>query len=67
MIEITCTRKQKQTIINSLLNPEGCLWPRSQKSCALDFSRSCEDCFEKKIKWNLTDRKGRNKNCGEKM
>jgi hypothetical protein len=57
MIEITCSRAQKRRIINALLCPDGCLWPRSQKGCAIDFTRSCEDCFEKKIKWNLTDKK----------
>ena len=55
MIEIKCSKKQKQKIINALLSPDGCLWPRSQKLCAFDYSRSCEDCYEKKIKWILTD------------
>ena len=59
MIEIKCSKRQKQIIINTLLSPEGCLWPRSQKFCALDYTRSCEDCFEKKIKWDLTDGKKR--------
>lgn len=56
MIEITCSKRQKKVIINALLSPDGCLWPRAQTACAFDFTRSCEDCFEKRIKWNLTDK-----------
>lgn len=56
-VEITCTKKQKDIIVAALLSPQGCLWPRRQQFCAIDYTRTCEDCFEKNIKWNLTDKK----------
>jgi hypothetical protein len=62
MVEIKCSKRQKKKIINALLSPEGCLWPRSSKMCGFDYTRSCEACFEKKIKWILTDEKKRHEN-----
>ena len=62
MVEIKCSKMQKRRIIKSLLSPEGCLWPRSQIMCAYDYTRSCKDCFEKRIKWVLTDEKNMKKN-----
>jgi len=51
MIEIKCTPAQKKIIINSLLNPDGCLFPRRSKACATDKNANCKKCFEKNIKW----------------
>lgn len=51
MIEIKCSKKEKQIIINSLLNPDGCLFPRKRKGCPLNKGASCKDCFENNIKW----------------
>lgn len=51
MIEIKCTKRQKKIIIASLLNPDGCLWPRSKKTCYLDPQKNCMRCFETRIKW----------------
>jgi len=53
MIEIKCTPAQKKIIINSLLNPEGCLFPRKRKACAVDRDADCKKCFEKNIKWEI--------------
>ena len=64
MVEIKCSKIQKKKIINALLSPEGCLWPRSQIICAYDYTRRCEDCFEKRIKWTITDGKKRQGNEG---
>ena len=57
-VEITCTAKQKEKIIEALLCPDGCLWPRKQAHCAYDPLADCRTCFEKKIKWNITNKKG---------
>lgn len=51
MIEIKCSKKEKQKIINSLLNPDGCLFPRKRKRCSFDKNANCMDCFENDIKW----------------
>jgi NADH pyrophosphatase NudC (nudix superfamily) len=56
MIEIKCNGKQKQIIIESLLNPEGCLFPRKRKTCVFDPHASCKNCFEKKIRWILNEK-----------
>lgn len=53
MIEITCNKKQKKTIIQSLQNPDGCLFPRKRKSCVYGSDTDCVKCFEKGIKWNI--------------
>lgn len=57
MIEIKCSKRQKETIIQSLHNPDGCLWPQSQMTCALDPKASCRKCFETRIKWQHPIRK----------
>lgn len=51
MIEIKCSKRQKAIIIASLLNPDGCLWPREKKTCCLDPQKNCKRCFETRIKW----------------
>lgn len=51
MVEIKCNKAQKKKIIQSLLNPDGCLFPRQRAFCAYDNSADCKKCFEKKIKW----------------
>lgn len=51
MITITCTKRQKKTIIESLLNPRGCLWPAKRQRCAFDLNSDCEKCFKQNIKW----------------
>lgn len=51
MIEIKCTKRQKAIIIASLLNPDGCLWPREKRTCWTDPKKCCKRCFETKIKW----------------
>lgn len=51
MIEIKCSKKQKEVIIHSLMNPEGCLFPRKRPNCIYDKNSNCETCFEKNIKW----------------
>lgn len=55
-VEITCTKKQKDIIVAALLSPQGCLWPRRKRFCAVDDTRTCKECFEKNIKWDLTDK-----------
>lgn len=50
--EITCTKKQKATIIDALCSPQGCLWRRRMATCWM-YDRDCRDCFEKNIKWNI--------------
>lgn len=57
MIEIKCSKRQKETIIQSLLNPIGCLWPQSQLTCVCDSKMNCRKCFETRIKWTHPDRK----------
>lgn len=52
MIEITCNKRQKAVIIEALLSPNGCLWPRKQAFCGLDPKADCRKCFEQKIKWH---------------
>jgi hypothetical protein len=52
MVEITCNKRQKEKIIEALLCPEGCLWPRKMAHCAYDPLADCRTCFEKKIKWH---------------
>lgn len=56
MIEITCNKKQKETIIEALHCPNGCLWPRKRAFCVYDPCASCRDCFEKKIRWTILKR-----------
>lgn len=51
MIEIKCSKRQKETIIQALLSPNGCLWPQSQMTCALDCNANCRKCLETRIKW----------------
>ena len=53
MIEIKCTPAQKKIIIKSLLNPEGCLFPKRSKFCVMDKDVNCKKCFEKNIKWEI--------------
>lgn len=54
MVEITCNNRQKEKIIEALLSPNGCLWPRAQANCVYNPIADCRDCFEKKIKWHIT-------------
>lgn len=51
MIEIKCSKRQKKIIIESLLNPNGCLFPRKRPYCIYDPNADCKSCVEKKIKW----------------
>jgi len=51
MIEIKCSKVQKKIIIQSLLNPEGCLFPKKRKRCDSDQDADCARCFETNIKW----------------
>ena len=54
MIEITCSKKQKEQIIDALQYLDTpCLFPRMQKTCVLDRDTSCKKCLEKNIKWNV--------------
>lgn len=53
MIEIKCSEKQKEVIIKSLLNPNGCLWPRRKSDCVHNPSESCKKCFKERIKWEI--------------
>ena len=53
VIEIKCSEKQKEVIIESLLNPNGCLWPRRKSDCVHNPSESCKKCFEDRIKWEI--------------
>lgn len=51
MLEIKCSKQQKKLIIQSLKNPDGCLWPRKRPNCAYDKDSDCNRCFEEKIRW----------------
>lgn len=51
MIEIKCSKAQRAIIIQCLLSPTGCLWPRKQAYCVYDQNASCKKCFATKIKW----------------
>ena len=57
MIEIKCSKRQKKIIQESLLNPEGCLWPQRQLTCIYDPNADCKKCFEKKIKWTHPEKR----------
>lgn len=57
MIEIKCSKRQKATIIASLQNPNGCLWPQSQTTCWFDPNMTCKKCFETRIKWTHPEKK----------
>lgn len=67
MVEITCNKRQKEKIIEALLSPNGCLWPRKQSHCAYDPLADCRTCFEKKIKWNLTGNMKEKQACGRSV
>lgn len=56
MVEIKCNKQQKKIIIASLLNPDGCLFPRKRNTCVYDPNASCEKCFETKIKWTHSNK-----------
>jgi len=64
MVEITCNKRQKEAIIEALLSPNGCLWPRKRSHCAYDPLADCRTCFEKKIKWNITTQQRKGKQDG---
>lgn len=53
MIEIKCNRRQKKVIMESLLNPDGCLFPRKKSRCTYDPDADCKKCIEENIKWIL--------------
>lgn len=54
MIEITCTKAEKDKLISVLeIMPVPCLFPRKGKTCFLEKGNSCKNCLETKIKWNI--------------
>ncbi|MCD8222086.1 MAG: hypothetical protein LUD07_07870 [Clostridiales bacterium] len=59
MIEITCTRKEKEKLIDqlSMLEPP-CIFSRRprQIECLSSENRHCEKCLETRIKWNVRHR-----------
>lgn len=62
MIEITCSKKQKTTIIDALAhNGLPCIFPRCMNRCMFDMHMSCQNCLEKKIKWHITPSKSKKK------
>lgn len=55
MIEITCSKKEKEKLINTLeVMPIPCLFPRKANTCFLEPGNSCRRCLETKIKWTIT-------------
>lgn len=57
MIEIKCTKQQKERLIAAWCGPDGCFWPGVRKYCFLDPNTSCEKCYETRIKWIIVTRK----------
>ncbi len=54
MIEIKCTKAQKEKIISVLETmPIECLFPAKAKTCFLMQENSCKKCLETKIKWDV--------------
>ena len=52
MIEITCTKREKATIINTLVDVKApCLFP--QRDCYDGDNYKCKECLETMIKWNI--------------
>ena len=52
MIEITCTKREKATIINTLADVKApCLFP--QRDCYDGDNYKCKECLETMIKWNI--------------
>ena len=52
MIEITCTKREKATIINTLADIKtSCLFP--QRDCYDEDNYKCKECLETMIKWNI--------------
>lgn len=52
MIEIKCSKKEKEKLIKTLEIMEvPCLFPRKAKNCYLEAGNSCRKCLETKIKW----------------
>lgn len=57
MIEITCSKTEKEKLINTLeVMPIPCLFPRKAQTCYLSKENSCRKCLETKIKWNVKNR-----------
>lgn len=58
MIEITCTKTEKEKLISTLETmPIPCLFPKKAKTCYLDKGNSCRKCLETKIKWDVREKK----------
>ena len=52
MIEITCTKREKATIINTLADVKApCPFP--QRDCYDGDNYKCKECLETMIKWNI--------------
>lgn len=58
MIEITCTKTEKEKLISTLeIMPIPCLFPKKAQTCYLDKGNSCRKCLEAKIKWSVREKK----------
>lgn len=66
MIEITCTKTEKQRLIALMKNMQGikdatCLFLRAANFCLTNHDASRKNCVKTRIKWNIVS----NKKAGE--
>ena len=52
-IEVKCTEKVKETIVNMWANSSDCIFENTAIEC--DVKIPCRECVEKNIKWYITD------------
>ena len=52
-MKITCTKTEKNTVIDALMNNQFCLHPDDNESCVYDDG--CWDCIEASIEWEIKE------------
>ena len=55
-MKISCTKAEKNEIIDALMNNQFCLHPDDNESCVYDSG--CLNCIEASIEWQIEDGDG---------